>query len=156
MIKLILCMILTASGYLIFQELHRKKESLASLTYDLADCFSALITRISFGCEDVFSAVNAALGEKFSEFTLSGGDFPTLWETACRKTFNDPETLRLCLSAGGILGTSDADSQSERLKIIRDGIIKRADVLKEKSDGSKKLYVTLGAALGLAVSIMVI
>ena len=82
--------------------------------------------------------------------------FPELWAKACESEFSDPETKRFALTAGEILGSSDAWSQAERLRILQEDIRLHAESMRQKYDSEKRIYKTVGAFSGLALSIMII
>lgn len=138
-------------------ELYRRKERFAETTEELSDIVGRMIALLRFENADVYSICQEVFSDKYPKFSsITAGDFPTLWKSACQSLGVDTETTRLFALVGDTLGTSDTQSQIEQLQIIRDDMRAHAKSLKERSAETKKLYTTLGALLGLAASIIII
>ena len=52
------------------------------------------------------------------------------------------------------MGSCGAPEQCERLKAVSGELSKRYSALKEKSEASRKLYLTLGLLFGAAISVI--
>ena len=161
MIKLFLCCALCTCTLMFSLELHREKQRQAEAVRDLADVVSRIISLLRFEATDVFqicqNAFNNAEIMDFTEFRLiDGGEFPIRWKKACQGLSTDSESKRLFEAVGGILGTCDLRSQTERLSQIHTDLTEHSKSLREKADGTKKLYTTIGALLGLGIAIVII
>lgn len=157
MAKTVLCMLLTCFCYLVSVELCRRKERLSDSARDLSDCVGKAISMLGFLRSDVYKISKEAFGACFKSFDFDKtAPFPELWAKACESEFSDPETKRLALTAGEILGSSDAWSQAERLRILQEDIRLHAESMRQKYDSEKRIYKTVGAFSGLALSIMII
>ena len=108
-------------------ELYRDKLREAESPKLLADAVSRISSRLRFSSDDVFSLAQSA----FPDAVISGaeaflkitsGDFSERWKAACGGLSADEASKRLFSELGEILGTSDAQSQADRLGVIEAGL----------------------------------
>ena len=155
MFRIYLCGALSLSTFMISAELHRLREKEADEPKRLAEAVSKMIPLVCYDSADVYTLSKSAM-TGFPEFSkITAGNFPEQWKSAC-KTIHDPESAKLMSLCGDILGSSDGDSQIERLRLLRSDLRARAEELNKRCQGTKRLYYTLGALSGLAVSVMMI
>lgn len=155
-----MCCLLTACTLLASLELYREKRRAANLSGELAEAVSMMISSLRFESADVFEMCRKCFDNvksaDISRFKSISKDFHDGWNKACDILTADDEVKRLMRSAGAVLGSCDAESQSERLSRICDALSKHSDELKKRTDETKKLYMALGALTGLGISIIII
>lgn len=142
-------------------ELHAEREREAESVRELSEAVGKMITLLRFEAADVYELCGRAFEDlellDYSDFRqIDSGDFPELWNKACQKLKTDAEALKIFESVGKVIGASDIESQTERLCQIQRELSERGKELKKKSDESKKLYRTIGALSGVAISLMII
>ena len=138
-------------------ELHHCKERIADTAGELSDVISRMISLLRFENADVYTLCRECFTDDYMQFrSITSGDFHKLWLDSCQHISADAESKRLLALVGETLGTSDTQSQIERLKVICNDMQDHTKSLKRKVAEQKKLYTTLGALSGLAVSIMII
>ena len=142
-------------------ELHSERVRAAEAARELSEVIGRMVSLLRFESSDVYeicrSAFDGAKILNYSEFTsISQGDFPVLWQNACLSLKVDDETRRIFSLAGSVLGCFDLQSQTERLMQLQEELHTHAESLKKKAENERKLYVTLGAAFGITVSIIII
>lgn len=139
-------------------ELHHCKERIADTAGELSDVISRMISLLRFENADVYTLCRECFTDDYMQFrSITSGDFHKMWLDACNCCMSaDTETKRMLINVGETLGTSDTQSQIERLKVICNDMQDHTKSLKWKVAEQKKLYTTLGALSGLAVSIMII
>lgn len=84
--------------------------------------------------------------------------FPERWEEAVKRTQLEvsPAERQEMVSLPEILGTTDAISQSEALKVLELKICQRRKEVQSKYENRSKVYQTLGITLGIGICIMLI
>lgn len=138
-------------------ELLRRKERVAETAGELSDIIGKMISLMRFESADVYTLCRECFTDGYPQFqAITDGNFHQLWLISCQSISADAETMRLFKLVGEILGTSDTQSQTDRLQVIRDDLRDHAKSLKQRNAGQKKLYTTLGALSGLAVTILII
>ena len=161
MIRLLLCGLLCFCTFSAGNEFYRQKASEAEKVYELSDVVSRIVAMLEFDsrkvyeiCSEAFKGCERLDCAEFSKIT--DGDFPSRWKAACEGLFADKEAKKYFLSVGEVLGSFGCESQTERLRSIRESLIERAKKLSESAESKKKLYETLGILSGLAVSIIIV
>lgn len=161
MLRLLLCCGLCICSTLSALELHRQRTRSAEISKDLADKIAEIIAALRFEAADVFELCATVFSDNticdYSAFRqIKSGDFPVLWQNACKTLQTDARSIAAFSRAGKILGSCDLQSQTELLGVIHEELSAHAKTLRERAESSKKLYTTLGALLGAAVSIIII
>ena len=161
MYRFILCAILCGSTLMASAELYRDKLKEAESPKLLADAVSRISSRLRFSSDDVFSLAQSAFpdaGISGSEafLKISSGNFSERWKAACCGLSADEASKRLFSELGEILGTSDAQSQTDRLGVIEAGLRERHAYLVRKAESTKRLYTALGALSGIGIAIMTV
>ena len=160
MIKLLLCAMLSLCTLLSSLEMYRERLCEAQIPREMAEALSRMISRLRFDAEDVFSlcenSFDGFVCADFSEFrAISSGDFHKKWASACKNLAADRESKALFESAGRILGSCDLQTQTERLAEISQELSERSKKLRERAEGSKRLYTAFGALSGIGISLMI-
>ncbi len=161
MIRLMLCASLCACTLMSSNELYRQKRKEAESAFMLADAAAVMTSMISYRAEDVYTLARCAFedmdipgAEAFSK--IEGGDFPALWKAACRGLKADSVSKKLLEGIGSFLGSCDASSQADRLRVVENSLRARGAELMKRLSETKKLYAALGILSGLGVSVMII
>lgn len=161
MIKLFLCTIICGCTFLSATELHRQKTKEAEAARELCVVIGRAETLIHFEaadvftvCEKVFEGVEAVDVAAFK--SIRSGDFKSEWQAACDTLDVDAESKRIFRAVGQVMGSCDIESQTKRLSELRSELSEHAKNLSEKAESTKKLYASLGALLGAAVSVIFI
>lgn len=142
-------------------ELYREKERSSEAVREMSDIVGRIVSLLRFEATDVYEicrkAFEGAQILDYGKFTaIESGDFPKQWKNACADLRADDESKRLFEQVGRILGSYDLESQLERLSHIQSELSERAKLLRDKAESTRKLYTTLGAMLGLGISIVII
>lgn len=142
-------------------ELHRQKARSAAVSWELSDKISEIIAALRFEAADVFELCQRVFdGESICDYSafraIDSGDFPVRWQSACQTLKTDSRSAAMFSRVGKILGSSDLQSQIELLEALMLELREHAKEERLRVEASKKLYTTLGALLGAAVSIMMI
>lgn len=161
MLKLILCCGLCISSTLVSLELYRQRLLKAEIAKDLADKIAEITALLRFESADVYELCQTVFSGRqpcdYSAFVkITSGNFPALWENACKSLPTDARSAALFLRAGKILGSCDSESQIKLLAALHNELREHSKAIYDRAEGLKKLYTTLGALLGAAVSIMMI
>lgn len=161
MLRLVLCAGICVCSTLAALELYRQKARSAAASADLADRIGEIIAALRFESADVFELCRRVFTEDsvldYSAFrAIDSGDFQKRWQQACGTLPLDISSAAAFLRIGRILGTCDLQSQTELLGAVMLDLREHSKVLRGRAEASKRLYTTLGALLGAAVSIMII
>ena len=159
MIRPILCAGICFFTLMSSKELHRQKQNEAETVREMSEVLGRAEAMIGFEAADVFTVCRRAFeGVKYFDAVpfekIYGGDFYARWQSACEGLEVDAEAKRLFSSAGEVMGSCGAPEQCERLKAVSGELSKRYSALKEKSEASRKLYLTLGLLFGAAISVI--
>lgn len=155
MIKLMLFLTLCLCGVLFSYELFRQKCAEAQQARELSEGLTSMIALLKYSRPDVYELTRLSIGKRRPEFIFTPGDFQKKWCEASQSV-KDPEARRLMMSAGEIIGTTDSETQSESLSLIRDDLRALSERLRINSEKSKRLYITLGVLFCAAVGIIMI
>ena len=142
-------------------ELHTEKVRTSSAARELSEVIGKIVSLLRFEASDVYEICRKSFEGTgildYSEFeSIDGGDFPLRWLTACQNIDIDDESRRIFEAVGRVLGSCDLNTQTDRLSRLQAELSDHAKDLREKADSTKKLYTTLGAAFGIALSIIII
>lgn len=161
MFRLVLCAGICVCSTLAALELHRRKERSAAVSWELSDKIAEIMAALRFEAADVYELCQRVFaGDSFSDYSafraIDSGDFPKKWQAACATLRTDTRSEAAFLRVGKILGSCDLQSQTELLGAVMTELREHAKAERMRAEASKKLYTTLGALLGAAVSIMII
>lgn len=156
MIKAFLSAVICTMSFMASCELHKRKECAAKTAMQLSECISGIISMLTYEHADAYTVAKEAVGRYYPEFSEITSDFPERWDKACENTVSEPESLRLMKLAGEIIGSADIETQTDRLKLLREDMRAHAVKLREISQSTSKLYAVLGTLFGMAVVIMII
>lgn len=152
---------LCISSTLAALELHRQRTRSAEVTKELSDKIAEIIATLRFEAADVYELCQSVFcGDAVCDYSafraIDSGDFPSRWQSACKTLKTDARSAATFSRVGKILGSCDLQSQTELLGALMTELSEHAKKLHEQAEGSKRLYTTLGALLGAAISIMII
>lgn len=142
-------------------ELHREKQVAAEAVKELGEAVGRMTALMRSESADVFEICRRAFDRQTSLDmrgfkNIERGDFPKQWYDACYVLDVDDEAKKLFEEIGSFLGSYDLESQIHRLERIHHELSERARAMREKADSTRRLYTTLGAALGLTITIIIL
>lgn len=161
MIRLALCGALCFCTLMTSLELYRLKLRDADYIKELSEVAARAVSLLRFEALDVYGVCARAFeGVELidpKEFkSITEGDFPKMWRSACESLETDPQAAKIFASIGSVLGSCDIESQTERLELIKSELYERQRAARQKAESEKKLYAALGAFSGIGISIMII
>ena len=144
-------------SFLISYELLICKENKARSADGLREAVDKIIVMLHFGEYDVFQ-ICESLFENAHEFSPKNGNFHSQWVSYCNQNIDDADMGDILLfeKVGEILGSSDAQSQIERLTYIKDELWQSYNKKRTDVEKKRRIYFSLGCFAGLMVCIILI
>lgn len=144
-------------SFLISYELLIGEENKARSAGGLKDAIDKIIVMLHFGEYDVFQICESVF-EDADEFSPKNGNFHSQWVSYCNQNIDDADMGDILLfeKVGEILGSSDAQSQIERLTYIKDELWQSYNKKRTDVEKKRRIYFSLGCFAGLMVCIILI
>lgn len=144
-------------SFLISYELLICEENKARSADSLREAVDKIIVMLHFGEYDVFQ-ICESLFENAHEFSTLNGNFREQWIDYCRNHLIDADLKDVLLfeKVGEILGSTDAQSQIDRLIYIKDELVRSYENRRTDVEKKRRIYLSLGCFSGLMVCIILI
>ncbi len=161
MIKIILCVIVTALTTLTTHELYKSEHKKLKFVKELYTVTEEIIGLLRFQYADVYQICEQCFKSRkiaFNEFCKIKANFTLEWQKACKSCLNtaDSEASKLFEEIGTVLGNYDLQTQISRLEYILQSL-KDIHKAKEVELGNKrKIYYTFGICSGVIICLFII
>ena len=144
-------------SFLISYELLIGEENKARSADSLREAVDKIIVMLHFGEYDVFQICESVF-EDADEFSPKNGNFHSQWVSYCNQNIDDADMGDILLfeKVGEILGSSDAQSQIERLTYIKNELWQSYNKKRTDVEKKRRIYFSLGCFAGLMVCIILI
>lgn len=154
-----ICVLICTFSFLISHELLIYEENKAKRLEFFADATERIIVMLRFGQYDVYEICETVFSGDINgcNFIRSNGSFNEQWEEFCQsETLCGGSDMAHVERIGEILGSSDCESQIERLAYIREELLDSYSKKRSEIDRNRKIYLSLGCFVGIMVCILMI